>query len=322
MTAPPAAPPLDIRPFAPGDREAVKALWRACNLTIAANDPDADIDFCCNSRHGTLFVGVRGSEIVATAMAGHDGHRGWLYYVAAADQERRHGVGRRMVAHAEAWLESRRVPKVNLMIRMHNDVVQGFYEKLGYATEPRVVMGKRFAAAERDMLTVVITYLETKARPIALPVPRPAQKLAVLRAENASVAFYRYLYNTIGKPWLWHERRRLGDEALLGIIRDPKVDIYVLYVDGEPAGFAELDRRQEPEIELAYFGLMPHFIGRGLGPFFLRTTIETAWRHNPQRFWVHTCNFDHPKAIAHYQRAGFVPYRQETLSIDDPRPLD
>ena len=76
-----------------------------------------------------------------------------------------------------------------------------------------------------------------------------------------------------------------------------------------------------PEIELAYFGLLPGFIGRGLGGFFLRALVDNAWAANPKRLWLHSCNFDHPSAFAHYQRAGFVPYKQETKRIEDPRPL-
>ena len=93
----------------------------------------------------------------------------------------------------------------------------------------------------------------------------------------------------------------------------------MLYVSGAPAGYTELDRRKENEIEVAYCGLVPDFIGQGLGTYFLNWTIDTAWRYRPGRLWVHTCNLDHPRALQTYQRAGFVPYKQETKVIDDPR---
>ena len=76
-----------------------------------------------------------------------------------------------------------------------------------------------------------------------------------------------------------------------------------------------------PDIELAYFGLVPGFIGRKLGPWLLHWVVDAAWAREPKRVWVHTCSLDHPKAIAHYQRAGFSPYRQERKTIADPRPL-
>ena len=120
-----------------------------------------------------------------------------------------------------------------------------------------------------------ITYLEM-TRPPASPPPPPAVKLAPLRAERPSLAFYRFLYETVGEPWLWWERRRLADEDLAAIVHDPMVEVYVLYMGGVPAGFSELDRRQEPDIELAYFGLVTEFIGSGLGRFFLRERSGTV----------------------------------------------
>lgn len=168
-------------------------------------------------------------------------------------------------------------------------------------------------------LEVIITYLEMREAPKRVPHPAPKRKLALLRAEAVPVHFYRYLYDTVGEAWLWYERRLMSDAALAAAIHDKDVDIYVLYVGGVPAGYAELDRRAREEIELAYFGLMPEFIGQGLGGYLLDWTIDTAWRGNPRRLWVHSCNLDHPRALQTYQKAGFVPYRQETQTIDDPR---
>ncbi len=170
-------------------------------------------------------------------------------------------------------------------------------------------------------LEMVIIYLEMTERPTrpSVPQPRHAGKLALMRADKPTVSFYRYLYNTVGGPWLWYERRRMSDEELAAAIHHAAVGIYVLYVGGVPAGFVELDGRAGDEVEIAYFGLIPEFLGRGLGPYLLDWAVHEAWRREPRRVWVHTCNFDHPKAIAVYQRAGFVPYRQETKVIDDPR---
>lgn len=169
-------------------------------------------------------------------------------------------------------------------------------------------------------LRMVITSLEMHARPLHGPAHLPAGiKAALLRAESPTVSFYRYLYNTIGEPWLWYERREFDNAALAAIIQDPKVEIYVLYVSGVPAGYGELDRRKDGEIELAYFGLMPEFIGKGLGRYFLTWIVDAAWSHEPKRLWVHSCNFDHPEALRAYQRAGFAPFDQETILIDDPR---
>ena len=167
----------------------------------------------------------------------------------------------------------------------------------------------------------VITYLEMNSRQTT-PSPSPSQPkidISLMRAEKPTISFYRYLYNTVGENWLWWERREMPDNELSDIIRDEKVNIYVLYVRGVPAGFGELDRRIEGEIEISYFGLMPEFIGQKLGGYFLHWIINQAWNYNPLRLFVHTCSEDHPAAIHNYQRYGFLPYYQVTEEIDDPR---
>ena len=111
----------------------------------------------------------------------------------------------------------------------------------------------------------------------------------------------------------------MSDEALRAEIQNEKVEIFVLYVGGVPAGFAELDRRLEGEVDLAYFGLMPEFLRRGFGNFLLTNALEIAWGYEPNRVTVNTCTLDHPKALPLYQRYGFVPIRREDRLIDDPR---
>lgn len=163
-------------------------------------------------------------------------------------------------------------------------------------------------------LPTVVTFLEMQAKP-ALLAPRPKGKIAMLRAEHPPVHFYRYLYDVIGGPYHWVDRKRLTDEALAEIVRSPQVELYVLYVDGCPAGMAELDFRREEVCNLAYFGLVPDYIGRGLGFFFLQQTIELAWSRPIQRYIVNTCTLDHRRALPLYQRAGFVPYAREERFI-------
>ena len=165
----------------------------------------------------------------------------------------------------------------------------------------------------------IITYLEMFERPPARKLPTPAGRLALMRAEHPTVSFYRYLYNAVGEPWLWFERRRLDDAALAAVIEKPSVEIFVLYVGGVPAGFFELDTAAPRETKLAYFGLVPDFIGRRLGPYLLEAAIDRAFTRPIDRLWLHTSRFDHPKALQVYQRAGFVPYQRLPISFDDPR---
>lgn len=140
-------PKLNIRLFEAADRAAVIALWQACNLTRPWNDPDSDIDFCMAKPESTILVGESDGRIVASVMTGHDGHRGWLYYLAVEPSLQKSGHGRAMVKAAEDWLRARGVPKVMLMVRPENERVRAFYDALGYAEEPRVIFSRRLDGA-------------------------------------------------------------------------------------------------------------------------------------------------------------------------------
>jgi len=124
------------------DVGAIVALWRACGLVMPWNDPYADIARCRQQRQAALFVATAGGALAGTVMAGDDGHRGWLYYVAVDPSRRRQGLGRLLVAHAEGWLRGRGVPKAELLVRAANREATGFYAALGYEKKPRVVMDR------------------------------------------------------------------------------------------------------------------------------------------------------------------------------------
>lgn len=133
---------LHIRPIEDDDVDTIATLWQTCGLTRPWNDPHADIAFARGTPTAEIFVGVEDDSIVACAMCGSDGHRGWLYYVAVDPARRTAGHGRTVVKHAEAWLKSLGVPKVELMIRQENEPVKAFYEAIGYGAEPVVVMSR------------------------------------------------------------------------------------------------------------------------------------------------------------------------------------
>jgi GNAT superfamily N-acetyltransferase len=159
-------------------------------------------------------------------------------------------------------------------------------------------------------MEIKVTYLQMFSPPKRV-VPPPRDGLLVLHARQPTIAYYRYLYDAVGRRWQWVRRKKYSDEELARTIHDPRDEIHVLHVDGVPAGFAELDRRIEGEIELNQFGLTAEFIGQGLGKWFLQWTIDRAWSYNPRRFWLHTCTLDHPNALPNYQKAGFVVYQEE-----------
>ena len=171
------------------------------------------------------------------------------------------------------------------------------------------------AGVKRPVL-VTVTYLEMTSPNRRSVGPGWAEPITILRAERPTVSFYRYLYDTVGADWDWYMRRQLSDDALAAIIHDDAVEVFVLYVRGAPAGYVELDRKVDGEVEIAYFGLAPDYIGRGLGPALLDWALERAWSYRPRRVWLHTCSLDHPKALAVYRRAGFEVYDRETIFVE------
>ncbi|WP_066775669.1 GNAT family acetyltransferase [Sphingomonas sp. CCH5-D11] len=134
---------IPIRAAADADQADIIALWHACGLVVSHNDPAADFRFALAGPASAVLVAEGEGGIIGSVMVGHDGHRGWLYYLAAAPGRQGQGIGRALVAAAEAWLRVRGVPKVQLMIRPTNTAVARFYDRLGYAEEPRVIMAKR-----------------------------------------------------------------------------------------------------------------------------------------------------------------------------------
>jgi ribosomal protein S18 acetylase RimI-like enzyme len=138
---------LSIRSAEADDEAAVVALWRACGLVASYNDPVEDFAFARAGACSDVLVGVHEGRIAASVMVGHDGHRGWLYYVSADPGLRGAGAGGQIVRAGEAWLRARGVPKVQLLVRETNTDVVSFYEHLGFETAPRTVMSKWLPAA-------------------------------------------------------------------------------------------------------------------------------------------------------------------------------
>ena len=156
-------------------------------------------------------------------------------------------------------------------------------------------------------VAVRVTFMrkDTRDKP---PRPLPADTTLV-RLADCSVPFYRYLYGTVGGPYLWWLRRSLRDAELAAILRNPSVSVHVLYRGGEPAGFFELDASPSPIVNLSYFGLMPHAVGHGFGTAFLDAATEAAWRAGARTITVNTCTADHERALPNYLRAGFYKVR-------------
>ena len=148
--------------------------------------------------------------------------------------------------------------------------------------------------------------------------PEPRDDLSVVRAENPSIQFYRFLYHTAGEEFVWGDRRRMDDDTLLPIITNPDIHVLVLYQSGTPAGFCEVDCRRSNETEIKYFALLPGFIGGGLGRYFLSWAIHFAGRREVPLI-LDTCTLDHPSALENYRKRGFEIYREEDEEYPDPR---
>jgi GNAT superfamily N-acetyltransferase len=157
---------------------------------------------------------------------------------------------------------------------------------------------------------VTITYLEMTDRAGLRRARDPEVPFLVTRAEIPSPEMNRFFYKEVGGQWLWYERLVWDDARWLQYLERPEVETWVGYLRGTLAGYFELER-EEGDVQIAYFGLLPRFIGKGLGGPLLTKAIERAWEMGAKRVWVHTCDLDHPQALANYVARGMKPYHTE-----------
>ncbi len=171
------------------------------------------------------------------------------------------------------------------------------------AIEP--VMSKE---AKTRFLKAHVTQLEMKTRPARRePLPIGA-KVSLLKTQSMAPSFYRYLYREVGKPHHWFIRRAMTDEQLRALLSAKTLEVWVLYVDGCPAGYFEIDVSEMPKYaDIQYFGLIPEYQGRGLAKFMLSEAIYAAWDKGPEVVSIQTNTLDSPKALVIYQKAGFEP---------------
>ncbi len=158
-------------------------------------------------------------------------------------------------------------------------------------------------------VAVDVTFLRMD-QPPSSPAPGLPEDAHVETVQGCTVPFYRYLYNTVGQDYVWWLRRSVSDAEIAGILADPAVSIHVLYRHGAPAGFYELERRAGAQTNIAYFGLLPHAVGQGMGAAFLRHAIDAGWSQGTRLLTVNTCTADHPRALPNYRAAGFIETRK------------
>jgi ribosomal protein S18 acetylase RimI-like enzyme len=160
---------------------------------------------------------------------------------------------------------------------------------------------------------VTTWYLEMleRAQLCTAPVPDPAPE--IVRVAVPTPVLNRTLYAQVGAPWHWTDRLPWTDERWLQYLDRPEVQTWVLRVNARLAGYVELEKQPGDDVEIAYFGLLPGFIGRGLGGHLLGVGIDKAWDMGAKRVWVHTCSLDHPAALDTYRKRGMVVYKQESM---------
>ena len=143
-------PDLEIRGYRSEDLAQVIALWQRCKLIVPWNDPYRDIEDKVDWQPELFLVGLLDGELVATAMVGYEGHRGWINYLAVAPAYQRRDYGRQMMAAAEDRLGALRCPKINLQVRASNSGVIAFYRSLGYQTDEVISLGKRLPTSSKN----------------------------------------------------------------------------------------------------------------------------------------------------------------------------
>lgn len=164
---------------------------------------------------------------------------------------------------------------------------------------------------------VTRTYLEMRSPEQLVAARSPNGAARVERVGFCPTPFFRYLYAEVGRAYRWTDRLGWRDDQVRGYLDAGDVTLHVLYVEGAPGGYFELRRHPDRSIEIAYFGLMGDYIGRGLGGWLLTQAAEAAWAERPERVWLHTCTLDHPNALPNYLRRGFRAVREEVYEVEE-----
>jgi GNAT superfamily N-acetyltransferase len=166
------------------------------------------------------------------------------------------------------------------------------------------------------VVEVVRTYLELRSPDQLRPSPVGDVAVRFVRRDTIGVEPYRRLYADVGSPHHWHDRDAWSDERLAQHLARPSVSVWECVVDSQSAGFFELEQQGDGSVEIAYFGLVPAYIGRGLGKAMLTRAAQEAWAFGASRVWLHTCTLDSPHALPNYLARGFTFVRREKYSVE------
>ena len=165
-------------------------------------------------------------------------------------------------------------------------------------------------------IEVTRTYLEMRDPSELQPARSDDPRIRIEQLHNCSPSFYRHLYVEVGKNYHWIDRLPWTDEEIAAHLNRPEISLWLIAYDEAPAGYFELRWCEDGSTEIAYFGLLPEFIGRGWGKHLLTCAAEQAWTDGANRVWLHTCTLDDQAAMPNYLKRGFRPYKTEEYVVE------
>lgn len=165
-------------------------------------------------------------------------------------------------------------------------------------------------------MEVTRTYLEMRSAADLQAARNDDPRIKIELKSDCPVQLYRFLYEEVGKNYHWIDLLSWPDEQIAARLAHPENSIWLMTYDGEVAGYFELIKGEDGSTEVAYFGLLPKFIGRGLGKHLLTCATEQAWSDGANRVWLHTCTLDDPAALPNYLKRGFKPFRTEKYDVE------
>ena len=160
-------------------------------------------------------------------------------------------------------------------------------------------------------IEVTRTYVQMTSPGELIPSPAPGGSVRIDQVDACPASFFRYLYREVGRFYHWVDRLDWDDQEIHDYLGQSKISLSVMYAEGSPAGYFELSGQDDGSTEIAYFGLLQEFLGRGLGKHLLTEAVRQAWNNGANRVWLHTCTLDDPAALPNYLKRGFKPFNEE-----------
>ena len=167
-------------------------------------------------------------------------------------------------------------------------------------------------------IEVTRTYLEMRNPTELQGALSEGAHIRIERMHECLASFFRYLYVEVGRNYHWIDRLPWTDEDIVAHLSQPEISLWLMTAAGATAGYFELRRCEDGSVEIAYFGLLPEFIGRAMGKHLLTRAVEQAWAEGANRVWLHTCTLDDKAAMPNYLKRGFRPFKTETYSVELP----